>query len=705
MKRLFVMFFTAALCLPIQNRLVSIAAAADTSSTQMEDMVVTATRTEEPAKEFPGRVDVITREQLKEMPVQTVDEALSYIAGVHQERTSGTNSFQSTVSLRGFGNDQGRTLVLLDGVPLNSADGGSVNWNRINMEDIARIEILKGPASAIYGSYAMGGVINIITVKPTKRFEGSSSASFGTNEDWKLRGVAAGRSSDDPSAVYARVSGLYHTNQGYKLQPTNEWNSATRKTFMDEETIATKLGWDLSANANLEMQYIKDWQTEGEGTKYLYNLGNTRGFQTDSWQVKFTGDWEGWKSMINAYYVNVNYYRTYETATLLSNGNVKPGTYSLYDTNVDRKNYGIMTNLSHTFGPHTVTAGVDLTAGEMDGTDYYHTQVGFDTDAGKIWTIGPFIQDQMRFFDDKLIIVGGLRYDNATTYQGFTNSNLTPAMIAASRHLPSKTWDAWSPRASIKYFFLDNLDAYFSYGHAFRAPGLDAMYRTGVRKNNTLQYANPNLGPENSDTLEVGADYQPMPNLRFSTSGYHSVANDYISSVNVGNTKNVQNQNISQVEIWGAEFTAEYDPFVNMGTELWKKFTLFGNYTCNESRILSFSGSPQYEGKILTNTPFNTVNLGYSWLNKYLNNRVSVQYVGVMFSDSANTASQTINPHTMVNAKVWRNFDFLGDYGKNFNVAFSVENIFDVRYINSFGNGSNTLNEGRTMYLELSCKF
>ena len=59
----------------------------------MEDMVVTATRTEEPAKEFPGRVEVITREQLKEMPVQTVDEALSYISGVHQERTSGTNSF------------------------------------------------------------------------------------------------------------------------------------------------------------------------------------------------------------------------------------------------------------------------------------------------------------------------------------------------------------------------------------------------------------------------------------------------------------------------------------------------------------------------------------------------------------------------------------------------------------------------------------
>ncbi|MGD9609410.1 MAG: TonB-dependent receptor [Desulfovibrionaceae bacterium] len=696
MKRLVVMFFMAALCLPIQNRLVFIAAAADASSTQMEDMVVTATRTEEPAKEFPGRVEVITREQIKEMPVQTVDEALSYLSGVHQERTSGTNSFSSTVSLRGFGNDQGRTLVLLDGVPLNTADTGSVNWNRLNLEDIQRIEILKGPAAALYGSFAMGGVINIISVKPTKRFEGSTSASYGTNEDWKLRGVAAGRSSDDPSAVYARVSGLYHTNQGYKLPPPEQWSKTTRKTFLDEETISTKLGWDLSENANLEMQYIKDWQTEGEGSKIW--AGTSRGYQTDSWQTRFNGNWEGWKSMINAYYVNINYYRTNEGGLLPKRG------YDAYRTNVDRKNYGILTNLSRTFGPHTLTVGVDLTAGEMDGTDYYKTISYFATDAGKIWTIGPFIQDQMRFFNDKLIIVAGLRYDNATTYEGFTNSNI-PAMVGQNRHLPSKTWDALSPRGSIKYFFLDNLSAYFSYGHAFRAPSLDSMYRTGSKKNGLLQYANPNLGPETSDTLEVGTDYQPMPNLRLSASGYHTIAKDFQNSVTVDAAGNTQVKNIGEVQIWGAEFGAEYDPFTFQENDLLKKFTLFANYTLNESKITQFPGNTQYVGKYLTNTPFNSFNVGYNWINKYLNSRVGVQYVGVMFNDSANTSTQTIDPHALVNAKVWRNLDFLGAYGQNVNVSFSVENLFDTRYVNTYGKSYETLNEGRTMYLELSCKF
>jgi len=702
MKRLVVMFFMAALCLPIQNRLVSIAAAAEASSTQMEDMVVTATRTEEPAKEFPGRVEVITREQLEQMPVQSVDEALSYLSGVHQERTSGTNSFSSTVSLRGFGNDQGRTLVLLDGVPLNTADTGSVNWNRLNLEDIQRIEVLKGPAAALYGSFAMGGVINIITVKPTKRFEGSTSASFGSNQDWKLRGVAAGRSADGPSAVYARVSGLYHSNGGYYLPPSNEWTSTTRRTFLEESTVSTKLGWDLSENANLEMQYIKDGQTEGEGSKIRASDGLTRGYNTDSWQARFKGDWEGWKSMINAYYVNINYYRTNEGVGLLP----KPRTkiYDRFDADVDRKNYGIMSNLSRTFGPHTVTAGVDLTAGEMDGTDYYKTISYFATDAGKIWTVGPFIQDQIRLFNDKLIIVAGLRYDNATTYEGFTNSNI-PAQAGQNRHLPSKTWDALSPRGSIKYFFMDNLSAYFSYGHAFRAPSLDSMYRTGSKRNGSLQFANPDLGPETSDSLEVGADYQPLPNVRLSASGYHTIAKDFQNSVTVDANNDTQVQNIGEVQIWGAEFSAEYDPFAFQDYDLFKKFTVFANYTYNDSRITQFPGSSQYVGKNLTNTPFNSANFGFNWLNKYLNSRVGIQYVGVMFNDSANTPSQTIDPHTLVNAKVWRNLDFLGGYGKNVNLAFSVENMFDTRYINSYGRSNNTLNEGRTLYLELSCKF
>ena len=77
-------------------------------------------------------------------------------------------------------NDQSRTLVMLDGVPLNKSDEGSVNWNMINKNNIEQINIIKGPGSAKHGSGAMGGVIELISKKPTKKLEGNVLVDYGT---------------------------------------------------------------------------------------------------------------------------------------------------------------------------------------------------------------------------------------------------------------------------------------------------------------------------------------------------------------------------------------------------------------------------------------------------------------------------------------------------------------------------------------------
>ena len=413
---------------------------------KMDDMVVTATRTEQPLKEVPGRVAVITRQELKDMPVQTVDEALSYISGAHVERPSGIFSFKSVVSLRGLGNEQGRTLVLIDGVPQNTSDMGDVNWNRINLEDVKRIEILKGPAASIYGNNAMGGVINIITEKPTKVVSGSASTSYGTYDDWKVRAVAAGRTSESLSnALYARVSTLYHNSPGYMATPSDEQTPWSVNSFIQEKTVNAKVGWDIAEGNNLEFQYTKDNQKAGEGTKYWAYDGVHRGYDTDAWQGKFTGSWAGWSTMINAYFTDIHYDRTNEswsTVTDLS-------TYSRVDSKVDRKQYGLLTNVSKEIGFNTVTVGFDYGVGIMDGTDYYRTAPNFATDYGKIRSYGVFAQDQLKFLDDKLIFLGGLRYDNATTFDGHYDTNLSN-LSKYTEYYPDHTWDAWSPRGSVK---------------------------------------------------------------------------------------------------------------------------------------------------------------------------------------------------------------------------------------------------------------
>ena len=699
MRGIVVLAFTAILALPLPL-LAAPPEKGGPANHEMDEMVVTATRTEEPLKSIPGRVEVITREDLKEMPVQTVDEALSYISGAHGERANGPYSFKSTLTLRGLGNEQGRTLVLLDGVPMNSSDMGDVNWNRINMEDVQRIEILKGPAASIYGNNAMGGVINIITQKPTRIAEGRISTQYGTYDDWQLRGIAGFRTSEEKKGLWGRVSAFSHNSPGYTNVPNDEQTRYTVKNFITEKTINGKVGWDFNESNSLELQYTQDNQTVGEGKEIFAYDGVHRAYDTGAWQGRLNLGYEGWNGLLNVYFNDTNYDRTQESITDSTDLLKYINSYSRTDSKVNRQELGVMTNVSRVWGPNTFTLGFDYRDGLMDGTDYSRTgTITFATDYGKIRTLGGFFQDQLRFLDDKLIFLAGLRYDNATTYDGHYDTNIS-SLSSYTSYYSDHTWDQWSPRASAKYFFMDNLSAYLSYAHAFRAPLLDDMYRTGKMKGG-YKISNPNLGPENLDTFEVGTDYQPMENLKLSGSGYFSVGHDFQYYVNVSSGIS-QKQNVGEVQIWGMELNAEYDPFKFMDIDVLKKFTVFANYTFNDSRIADFPGRPDLVGKLLSYTPQNSANVGYTWLNKFINNKLAVQYVGEMYSDDINTSNTTISPHALLNGKIWRNLDFF-EYGEHMELSLSAQNIMDHRYIDS--RNSNGLSPGRMLFLELTCKF
>ncbi|MGB4782706.1 TonB-dependent receptor, partial [Candidatus Methylomirabilis sp.] len=140
---------------------------------RLEPVVVSASRVEQRLRDIPANVTVITREDIEQSSARTVDDLLRQVPGFSLFRRSSslvTHPTTQGVSLRGIGpSGASRTLVLLDGIPLNDPFGGWVYWDKVPLESVERIEVARGGGSGVWGNYALGGVINIITKRPEAR--------------------------------------------------------------------------------------------------------------------------------------------------------------------------------------------------------------------------------------------------------------------------------------------------------------------------------------------------------------------------------------------------------------------------------------------------------------------------------------------------------------------------------------------------------
>lgn len=144
----------------------------------LDAVVVTATRTMKQIQEVPSSVSVVTAKEIENHNVTSVQEALQYMPGVYMDQSS-----QGAISLRGFGSTN--VLVLVDGVQQNDTYEGAVNYNSIPVENIERIEVVRGAGSSIYGGHAVGGVINITTKEAKAGTHIDAAVSYGSYNTWK----------------------------------------------------------------------------------------------------------------------------------------------------------------------------------------------------------------------------------------------------------------------------------------------------------------------------------------------------------------------------------------------------------------------------------------------------------------------------------------------------------------------------------------
>jgi vitamin B12 transporter len=212
---------------------------------QLQPVVVTATRTEQPLTDVLSDVSVVGREAIERSGASTVADVLSRLPGVELTRYGGS---ASVTSLYVRGAETRHTLLMIDGVRVDSQSTGGPAWHTVPLEQVDRIEVLRGPAAAIYGSDAMGGVVQIFTRQGSGPVQPSVAVGVGSHGTRKVDASIIGAQG---AVDYALALG-HERSTGFNAQPSaNPDTDGYRRT-----ASSARLGWQLNRNHKLEATWL-----------------------------------------------------------------------------------------------------------------------------------------------------------------------------------------------------------------------------------------------------------------------------------------------------------------------------------------------------------------------------------------------------------------------------------------------------------------
>lgn len=650
---------------------------------EMASVIITATRTEKPMKDIPSSVGIITQDQLENLPAITADEYLSAISGMNVTRHFGIFYQSGDVYMRGL-NRNVYTLLLIDGVPLSILDGGATNWNRIKPKDIERIEVIKGPNSSLYGSNAMGGVVNIITKQPSTPFKGDVGIFYGTySTTGGSINLSANKIKND-KGFYCNFNGFMRLSDGYIIMPDSLKDSTDVKTYSKEYNASILAGYSFKKDNSIELDYNFSDETKGLGKK-IYEPDGNYDYTLDHFlQVKYRATFGKVKVSATAFFKLEDYNNQRESIK-------SSGAYVLYNTTTTSGDGGIWCNASFPLlKKQNITVGFDSKSGVSNSSDVYRTSTDTVNNKGNMNYYGLFVQDDFPIIKNKIKAIVGLRYDYVAFYNGDLSINdpsaTTSFMIPYLTSYSDKNWQALSPKGGILFNISNNLSSYISFSRGFRTSTLgDLVLTSSVNKG--FKIANPELRPEYLSNAEIGINWNYEKKLTVVPVIFYSIGRDFQYFVGTGDsiytTKTnpqpiIRRQNIGKVEFYGAELYINY--IFN------KHLTLFGNYSYNHSVIKSFDVegyvAEDLTGKIITNVPLHQVYSGFIFKNKYINAGFTYKYKSSEWADDQNTFK--IAGYSLFDAKISHKFI------DKLDVSVTVQNIFnkitlDSKYLKSPG--------------------
>ncbi|HEY5867433.1 MAG TPA: TonB-dependent receptor, partial [Candidatus Tectomicrobia bacterium] len=592
-------------------------------------VVVSAGRVEQRLADVPTHTTVLTRDDIERSAAQTVDDLLREVPGFSLFRRSSSlvaNPTTQGVSLRGIGpSGVSRTLVLLDGVPLNDPFGGWVYWSKVPLESIERIEVVRGGGSALYGNYALGGVINIVTSAPhTMRLQGTLAG--GTHDT-----VHAHLHADAVTGPLAlSLHGDIFSTGGFPIVRADQRGAVDIDADSQHQAFLGRLEYTLTSQVSLFLTGSYFHEARGNGTPLQENA--TEAGAVAAGGTLRTGDGSDWRLTVytqlqtfDSTFSRVSSDRQVETLT----------------TAQEVPSLGVGSSLQWTkrlFTQHLGTAGID--AQFIDG----ESEENLFNVAGTMITTRREAGGQQRFFGffaqdiftllPQLQITMALRFDNVRNGDASRTDRTLATGAIGRTDFPTTTDTSLSPKLAILYRATDTLSIRGAAYQAFRAPTLNELYRQ-FRVQNVVTLANPGLGPERLTGGEVGLDYTLQADWLLTVTGFWNALQDPISNVTLAppfpldcpaGTVCRQRQNLGRTRSRGVEVDLRYMP-----TQAW---VFSASYLYNESTVRAFPADPLLEGKRVPQVPKHMYTLGVQYRNaRLVHAAILGRFVGDQFED------------------------------------------------------------------------
>ncbi|MDT8441587.1 MAG: TonB-dependent receptor [Desulfuromonadales bacterium] len=460
---------------------------------RLKPVVVTATRVAQPVTDVAASVSVITAEEIAERGANRLDELLQDVVGLHVVSSGGRGSLSSP-SIRG--SEASQVLVLLDGVRLNSPQYGQFDLNQlpISLSDIERIEVLRGPASALYGSSALGGVIQIISKAPADSPQSRVGWTEGRH-DTRILSAATARRHD---RLRYRLGGEYQESDGYR-----------DNADFEQSTLNGLVGYALNDDVDLELSlYHLDYDSGIPGSIAWPSPQAEQDDRRTIAALKLAAPVGPFAIAARTVYErHRNDYRD-------------PGGWSPTADRHKLDSYGLEVDARREFGPHRLLFGADLYRDELDSSSVGDREQERGSLYGQLQAELPA----------GLSLLLGLRYD---IHSDFSNE--------------------LSPRAALLAPVSDSARLRLSASRAFRAPTLNDRYWPA----GPFTRGNPDLDAETAWEYELAVEQDLPGQGRVALAAFQREADDLIRW-QADDQFVYSPVNVAKARIWGVELDGSY---------------------------------------------------------------------------------------------------------------------------------------------------